>query len=245
MGLYHFGAGNFFGISPGATPTPVRLGVLQDIDINFSGNIKELFGQNKFAAAVAQGQMKVQGKAKFASISAAAYNTLFFGQSAGAVAGQTKFVDMEPLTLTTNTGTVAQGAKFTLDLGAIHPDTGASLIRVATAPAVGQYSVTTAGVYTFNAEMTGKKPYVSYMWTDPAVGKTLTLTNSAMGLAPTFKGIFTGGFGGKQIVMVLNACVSSKLKLIDTKSEDFSIPELEFGASVDDAGVLGFLSTDE
>lgn len=245
MAQYHFGTGNFFGVLPGATPTPVRLGALQDVSIDFKGNLKELNGQNKFALVVAQGTMKVTGKAKFAQISVAAYNSLFFGMNSVAT-GQTKFVDSEPGTIGASpyTVTVANAATWTLDLGVVDATTGLPLTRVATAPTTGQYTVA-AGAYVFSAADTGKQVYVSYMYTVAASGKTLTITNQAMGVAPTFKGIFAGNFGGKSTLMVLNSCTSNSLKLIDTKLEDYNMPELEFSASVDAGGQLGILSADE
>ena len=81
MAQYGFGAGNMYGISPGTPPTPMRFGTLQEVTIDFSANIKSLFGQNKFADVVAQGQTQVTGKAKFGRINAKTYNNLYFNQS--------------------------------------------------------------------------------------------------------------------------------------------------------------------
>ena len=76
-------------------------------------------------------------------------------------------------------------------------------------------------------------------------GETITINNQLMGEAPTFKGIFNGRFSGKQMTLILNNCVSSKLSLIGTKLEDFSIPEFDFSASANDAGRVGTLSSAE
>jgi hypothetical protein len=43
-------------------------GVLQDVSVDISGDIKELYGQNQFAEAVARGKAKISCKAKFGRI---------------------------------------------------------------------------------------------------------------------------------------------------------------------------------
>lgn len=247
MAQYGFGAGNMYGILPGTPPTPMRFGTLQEVTIDFSANIKELFGQNKFSDVVAQGQTKVTGKAKFGRINAKTYNNLFFNQAMST--GMTLVAQDEMVTIPAAdpySAIVANGATFQQDLGVIYAVTGQSLICVAAAPATGQYSVNPAtGAYTFAAADTGQKVYISYTYTSDTTGSTITLNNQLIGQAPTWQGIFNGKFSGKQVTMILNACVSNKLSLISTKVEDFMVPELDFSASCDAGGVLGYLSTHE
>lgn len=255
MSQYQFGAGNFFGVMPGPAPTPIRLAGLQDVTIDFKGNIKELYGQNQFALATAKGQVKVTGKAKFANISVSAYNTLFFGQEK-VESGQIKFRDNHILKIP-DTGDMEidipmpageSTAKWHSDMGIIDAATGKIFTRIdkTGTPAALEYKIDDEdGTYTFSADDKEKTIYVSYLYEVKGKGKTLTLYNQQTGLAPTFKGIFTGQFSGKQLLMILNACTSNSLKMIDTKLEDFSVPEMEFSASVDDAGVLGTLSAEE
>jgi len=45
----------------------MKFGTLQDVSIDFSGDIKE-FGQYQFAFDTARGKIKIQWKAKFATI---------------------------------------------------------------------------------------------------------------------------------------------------------------------------------
>lgn len=79
---YGFGSGLLFGTRTDITgTTPRQFGTLQDISVDFDGEIKELFGQFQFPVDVARGKTKITGKAKFAQISANVYNDLFFGQS--------------------------------------------------------------------------------------------------------------------------------------------------------------------
>ena len=68
---YSFGAGTLFLVRTDiATPTPTRIGTLQDVSIDMSFDAKELTGQYQAPVAVARGKMKITGKSKFAKINA-------------------------------------------------------------------------------------------------------------------------------------------------------------------------------
>lgn len=243
MSQYMFGAGSMFCIPKTAVPTPRLLGTMQEVGIEFSGNIKELFGQNQFSEAVARGQQKVTGKAKFANIKMDTYNDLYFNETA--TVGQ-NLVAISELYVVADVGhtVTPKKTKFLMDLGAVDGLSGKTMTRVAATPKTGEYSLDDAtGIYTFNTDMADKQVYLSYMYNDAINGKTIIINNQPMGEAPSFMGIFNGRFGGKQMTLVLNTCVSSKLSLITTKLEDFNIPEFNFSASVDEIGKLGTLST--
>ena len=88
MSQYAFGSGNMYATpltdawgNAIANPTPVPLLVLQEGQIDMSGDIKELYGQNQFCVAAGRGKVKMTIKVKPARIFAAAWNTLFFGQT--------------------------------------------------------------------------------------------------------------------------------------------------------------------
>src|SRR6266403_6044065 len=72
-------------------PTPRRLGIMQDINISFSGDPKELFGQYQYPVDVARGKTKISGKAKFAQIQINMWNDFFFGQTVTAGQNLTAF----------------------------------------------------------------------------------------------------------------------------------------------------------
>ncbi|MDB5358821.1 MAG: hypothetical protein JWO51_118 [Rhodospirillales bacterium] len=59
--------------------TPTRYGRLQDVKLDFAGDLREFYGQAQFALALARGKIKIEGKASFARISDALFNHLFFG----------------------------------------------------------------------------------------------------------------------------------------------------------------------
>lgn len=246
MAQYSFGSGVLWGSRTDITPaTPIRFGTLQDVSVDFDFSLKELYGQFQFPVAVGRGTAKISGKAKVGSLNGLLINTLFFGQSqapiqpliafqeAGTVAASTPFII-----------TVANSATWTTDLGVINAVTGLPLTHVASGPATGQYSVA-AGVYTFASADTGLAMVLSYEYQPVSGGGNLaTITNQLLGSAPTFKATLYETFQGKQVVLNLNQCISSKLT-IATKLDDFTMPEFDFMAFADAAGNVGTIGLAE
>ncbi len=77
-----FGSGAVWGERTDVTGSgigPRQFGVLQDIQIDFDWTDKELYGQLQFPVAIARGQGKISGKAKFAQILGLLYSDIFFG----------------------------------------------------------------------------------------------------------------------------------------------------------------------
>lgn len=60
------------------------------------------------------------------------------------------------------TVTVTNAAQFVIDMGVTYQQTGIALVPVASSPAQGQYTVTSAGQYTFNAADASLKIVISY-----------------------------------------------------------------------------------
>jgi hypothetical protein len=109
------------------------------------------------------------------------------------------------------------------------------MTRVASAPATGQYSVA-AGVYTFAAADTGQLVFINYSYTGTStIAKTSIVQNVAMGQAPTFRADFFNQLGGNGLALTLFSCVSNKLSM-QTKIDDFMVPEIDFSAFADASG---------
>jgi hypothetical protein len=237
-----FGAGQMFGTRTdiaGATPT--RLGALQDIAIDFSKELKELYGQGQVAIVLAAAKLKITGKAKFALLNGKSLNDLFFGQSVSP--GQAATVPAEAASVpavTPFTVTAANGVSFAADLGVVYAATGLPLVRVASGPTLGQYAVSGAGLYSFAAADADAAVLLSYTYGAPG-GTSIALTNQLMGTTPLFSLVLTEPFQGRQVNLTLNACVSQKLSFA-TKIDDFTIPEFDFAARADAAGNVGTLS---
>lgn len=66
--------------------------------------------------------------------------------------------------------------------------------------------------------------------------KKIELSNIAMGNTPTFQLKYLTQFKGKKALLELESVTSGKLGLFSTKNDDFSVPEIDFTASTDEAG---------
>ena len=236
-----FSAGRFFGINNVSNPTPMRAVLPQDMSIDFKQATKELYGENKFAAAVAAGELSVTGKVSMGATNARIFADLLF-QDAGST-GQILEADKEDATIPATspyTVTVVNSAHWTTDLGVISAVDGTVYTRVATSPTTGEYTVS-AGVYTFAAADEGKNILVSYLYTNASAGETVTLQNQLMGPAGSFTAIMAFIYGTEQDVLTLNNAISSDAG-IATKQGDFAKPTFGFMASTDASDVLGTFS---
>ena len=246
MAQYAFGAGSLWGINDVPNATPIRMGALQGVSLDVAFTQKELYGERQYPLALARGTAKITGRAAFAKLNAAILNDLFFNEPTNPSTGQILLADRESATIpgTPFQITVANAANFRDDLGVIFQATGLPLVKVASSPAAGQYSVSAGGVYTFNTADTTKVVRIDYSYNNTTTGKKMTITNKLLGQAPFFKCVLSQVFQGKQVTFVLNRCMSSKLTFA-TKLEDFVIPDFDFAAFADDADNIGELSMGE
>jgi hypothetical protein len=225
---------------------PRQFGVLQDVQIDFDWTDKELYGQFQFPVAIARGQGKISGKAKFARILGLLYSDLFFGEPAAT--GQFGIQEYEADTVPLSTPfavTVANAATYNDDLGVYYAGTGVAFNRVTTPAAAGQYSVNFAtGVYTFSSADEGQAVLISYTYNITSLGNKITITNQIAGTTPSFKATFYSTYAGKGTALRLNACIAGKLSL-PTKIDDWTIEELDFSAYADASGTIGYFSTVE
>lgn len=248
-----FGSGVFWGTplmdangNAISNPTPVQLGVMQEISIDISFDTKELYGQSQFPVAVGRGKAKMSGKAKAAQISGAALNSLVFGQTL--TSGMTdNYYDVAgsviPASPYTVTITPPNSGTWAYDLG-VRDANGLPMTRVASAPTTGQYSVA-AGVYTFAAADTTKTVFISYQYTATSTtAKKSTVKNVLMGQAPVFKGDLYVPYGGKSLILTIPNCIASKFT-ISTKQDDFAVPEFDFSGFADAAGNALYWGTSE
>ncbi|EOF8956493.1 hypothetical protein ACI6YK_001458 [Neisseria gonorrhoeae] len=221
--------------------TPVRIMGLQEMSVDLSAELKEFYGQNRYPLAVAQGKVKVSGKMKGALINGLTLNTLFFGTEYATGTMKALWAETTGKVLDGDNYSYLQaaapgGGKFAEDAGVMGQD-GTAYIKVASSPKQGQYTVSESGVYAFNSSDKGKTVYPSFTYTQtmpPA--KKIELTNMATGNTPTFKMRYLTQFKGKKALLELESVTSGKLGLFSTKNDDFSLPEIDFTASTDEAG---------
>lgn len=247
--MFEFGSGTLWGVpiagNTAANPTPEKFGTLQDVSFDISGDVKQLYGQKQFPEAVARGKCKITGKAKFAYLHGKQINDFFFGQTLGAGMkqvvldeGPTQIPAVTPFTIT-----VTQAANYVNDsrgdLGVRYASgakAGQSLVKVASAPAAGQYSVSTStGVYTFSSADAGASVIISYMVTAAATGAQSNITNQLMGFAPTLQVTLETVYNSNQLTVVCYSVIASKFSFA-TKQEDFIIPEFDFECFANPAG---------
>lgn len=253
--MYLFGSGLLWGTpltdasgAAIANPTPLIFGTLQDTEMDFKFELKQLHGQNQFAVAVGRGKGSVSCKAKLADIRAGFLETIVFGLTG--TSGLTSMVydtvgTAIPATPYQVTVTPPNSGTFSADLGVIDSTTGRAMTRVAASPATGQYTVTGGGVYTFAAADTTKVMYINYRYTATSTtARRISITNQPMGYAPTFRSDFYGPYQGKSAVLTLNACISEGFKMTP-KNDDFTVPEMGFQAFADQAGIIGTLAITE
>ena len=248
--MINFGAGKLIAVPTNladgtaiANPTPVILGTMQDIALDLSTEIKTLYGSKRYPIAVGQGKGKTEIKAKYAEIDGAILGSLFFGKAATTGIKSAVFDAASTIPTTPFQVTIAppHSGTFVADLGVIFSATGVQLTRVASAPAVSQYSLNAAtGVYTFNTADSAKAVAISYEYTAAAGGQVWAMTNDIMGYTPSFSMLLQNTFDGKSLVVKLNRCVSGKLSL-PLKSDDFAIYDFEASAFADSANSLGYI----
>ena len=236
--MFQFGSGTLWGYPVGgnlaANPTPIKFGTLQDVSLEISGSLKELYGQNQYAEAVARGKCKIAGKAKFAQIVGKHVNDLFFGQTMTSGQKLTSLDEAQSVPASSPyTVTVTNSAQFVDDWGVRYSATGLPLVKVTSAPVQGQYSVS-AGVYTFAAADAGAAVLISYRYTS-AAGVQLNIRQQLMGFAPMFQILLNEQYAGKQANLLLYSCVAEKLTWA-TKNEDFLVPEFDFEAFANAGG---------
>lgn len=238
---FAFGSGSMWGIDSGANPTPGKFGILQDVSVDFPFSNKPLFGSYQSPVAIGRGTAKPAWKAKMAQLSGRVMNSLFFGQTKAA--GQVGVSEDEAGTITAAAVTVANSGTFVDDMGVRYAATGLSFVRVASAPAVGQYSVS-AGVYAFNATENATAVKIDYTYTIAGTGEKITLANLLLGSAPQFKAVFTQTFNALRQTLVLNANVASKYGMA-SKLEDFVMPEFDADVTADAGNNIGTWSIGE
>lgn len=254
MSTFAFGSGVLWGTqltdatgAAVANASPLQFGAIQDVSLDISFDMKMLSGPNSFPIISARGKGKISGKAKFAEINGAVLNGLFFGQTTSAGLISDVWAPSASVAIPTTpfqiTPTVPSSGTWSKDLG-VENASGVPMVKVASAPTTGQYSVA-AGVYTFAAADVGLFVAINYQYTVVStVAKKSTVTNIAMGSAPTFVADLYMPFNGKSVILTLNSCVTTKLNLA-TKLDDFMIPEFDFEAYADSSGNVFTWSTAE
>lgn len=244
MVAYNFGVGNWFcKRTDTANQTVTLLGVLQDMEIDIDRTLKELVGQYALPVDVAQAQMKITGKGKYAQVAAGNLNNTILGQTQTSGSG---FQIAAPENHTgAATVTVTNGATFSEDLGVRYHSTGNPLQPVTSAPSTGQYIAGAAGVGSYQfaaADTVSLDIYYSYTVTTM---QQISAVNQVMGQGTTFELIGSNTYNvcgtTKVISIKLNQCKASKTGM-PFKNVDYLMFDLEFQAFADCSNAWGTIA---
>lgn len=248
MPVYEFGSGVLTGLRNDISglQTPRRFGVLQDVSLDFAGDIKMLWGTNQYPVDSARGKTKIEGKAKFAGIQATGYNDLFFGQTL--TSGQKKYALNERATVGSSTVgipyTVANAASAPLiDQGVYYGGSGSNAGVQLTAtttsppPSASYNFVASTGVYTLAPQDSNAAMLFNYMYS-ASTGYHIQIDQQFMGTTPRFGLTLFQVYGGNQQVLELYNAVSAKLSY-PTRIDDYVITEMDFSAFANAADTVG------
>jgi hypothetical protein len=244
-----FGLGGLY-MFPTDSISPVEVALLQDVTTDFSFDTKELYGQYAFPVETARGKGKISLKAGLAEIradvfinilggSSAAGNKLIVKDLAGTIPSSTAYT----ITVTTpSSGVFLQN----LQVVDVTDTTQPPIVFVEVASGsedAGKYSVAIASggataTYTFDETDKGKSVHITYEYS-VTTGKTITVTNPVMGVAPKFAVRAYNTYDGKEFGFYFPKCVSSKLS-INMKLEDFLIPDFDISAYADGANNVAY-----
>lgn len=233
--MFNFGCGYLFGV-PNAqnlatNPTPVYFGTVQDISVEIGATIKELRGNLQFPDDTAISDKKLSGKVSFGRLETQIFNQLFFADSYTSGTNQVSPFEAHTIPATPYQVTIAPPGSGTFyeDLGVRYSATGTVLVKVASSPTTGQYSVNSStGVYTFASADTGLGVQISYVYTSTS-GNTLTVNNQLQGYGPQFEMWLDEPYAGQGNGIHIYACKAGKLNA-PRKRDDYTIIEMDFEA---------------
>jgi len=230
-------------------PTPVELGTIESASVDFTGTLKELIGFLQFPDDVAVGEKKVSGKITMGRIDAFTFNQVFFADTTSTP--QTNDQYNESRTVAAGAATVVPpgSGTFVGDLGVIYAsgaNAGKRFTKVASAPAVGQYTNSGTTAYGFNTGDNASVVLISYQYTIAATGTSYQINNQIMGYGPVISLDFLWGYqGGYQgaanaLGIHLYAARISKLNLA-AKNTDYVKPEFDYSAFANASGQVGYI----
>lgn len=230
--------------NPAPNPTPLTVGVIQNVKVTFGADIKTLFGQNQWPVDSAVGKRTIKGSFEFAQLTNELFAQLFTGDTTTAgVIYAANNGNGEAGTIPSPSGpytiTVSNSAHFVADFGVTFTLTGVPLTRVASGPTTGQYSVVVAtGVYTFAAADDALGVLINYTYSSTTGGTTITAANHTMGYGPILALQVVFPYEGLPSPMGFNF-PNVRLGKIDgtTKIDDYTMWSTDFEAFAGSGGV--------
>lgn len=236
-----------------ANPTPILVAGIQDISLDMSAEVKELYGTNSFALAIGRGKQKMGIKIKNAQVHGRLWNQLFFGQTVAAGIYDDVYdttgiaIPSSPFQITITSGApsatnvqIPSSGTFGYLLN-VRDGNNLPYNRVASAPATGQFSIASSTL-TFAAADVGKIVYIDFNYTATStVAQKLAIQNLPMGAAPIFQFDMKIPYLGNTFNATFPNCMATKAGLA-TKLDDFAYPEFDISAFAPGGVGVGTLS---
>ena len=236
---------NPIGGNESVNPTPIQAFTIQDVTVDVAGDIKELRGQNQFPDDTATTDKKLTGKFGIGRKDLTLFNQVFYADVVSTTGQSVSPNEVHSIPATPYQVTVTPPASgtFEVDLGVYYQATGIELVRVASSPATGQYSVNSGtGQYTFAAADTTLDVVISYAYTLTGHGATYQVSNQAIGYGPIVEMWIVDQY---QPLVVSSANVYNVIRIYNTKVNkitignkraDYSIPEIDWAGYANAAG---------
>jgi hypothetical protein len=228
--------------------TPFTL-LANQIKVSEKANLVELHGTGRYPLAVAGGKISLDVEINNATFDFKALGAAYFNQTPVTATvplpyRQYATADLPYIIATgTITYTVPNSGTWAVDQGVIWatgPNAGNPAVKVTSAPAVGQYSVS-AGVYAFNTGDNGNAVNINYDYTTTTVGvgEVITRINQLLGVTANCTVSITGinPVNNKLGLLTLPNVVFASLDAIDADLEKFWMPKLIGKGFVNAAGV--------
>ena len=237
-------------------PSPYVFPVLQEVSVEFKGDLKGLYGQYQISMDTLRGKVKITGKGKMIVPTPDVLSQTFFGlavqegmqspvfnESYAPAASITPInptanVNLGVLAIYLNAAGQPTTEQMTLYTGAGAPPIGSYKF----VPASGSSPVTNAS-FVFNASETATTVLISYSWPDTTHGLSLLISNQLIGEAPQLALSLFNSYKGKRYAVTLNAVMIGSFS-IPTKQEDHWLSDFDFEASADGSGNVGTIEGD-
>jgi len=225
MAAYLFNSGYLFLRDAGGVA--YQAAKLKEVTLDLQTTIKDFRGQQQWDLAKAFADRKASIKAKSGIIDGKLLGSIYgVTRTAGRVVYATNVQYAASATITP----APTGTSFVADMGVVDQNSN-PLTVTSSLPAVGAYSVSGPGVYTFNAGQTGNV-FLSYAY-NTGSGWTYSVNNQDMAIAPTYELHLQNPAGAAAIKFF--AVVVPKLALA-LKSEDWAVQDLDLDVLANPGG---------
>jgi hypothetical protein len=233
-----FGVGELYLTTNDAVPVSHYVGGLQELQLKITKTSTGFKGAYLFDLATF-----ITGAAATLSAKYGAFKAGLSAAVLGGVvsAGSRILIQSEALTISGGTATALNTTGF-VDKG-VCDETGKALTRVASGatPQVGEYKVTSGGVYTFDTGANGKAYTARYTYTSAVTGKSTAISNALMA-APTSWFSIDAFNPAEGTGFVFPKALATNLD-IPRKNTDPVVQSLEFNIIPDSTGLLGTIYT--